>query len=153
VFSVDDEAHSALVLMQGGRSSLAANFNNLGGSSFCVASAGSPSWLASPDGVSGLQERLRDAVSDCSSSVESFHTAMGHWSPVASLSSGRCPLGSTAPLGHSRRVSGLAPSGHVRHPSGSSAAAGSPCGFTALEAVQAWNAAQSNCPPEVYRPH
>jgi hypothetical protein len=78
VFSVDDEAHSALVLTQGGRSSLAANFNNLSSSSFCVASAGSPSQLASPDGVSGLQERLRDAVSDHSSSVELFHTAMGH---------------------------------------------------------------------------
>jgi hypothetical protein len=153
VFSVDDEARSALVLTQGGRSSLAANFNNLGGSSFRVASAGSPSRLASPDGVSGLQERLRDAVSDRSSSVESFHTAMGHRSPVASPPSGRRPLGSTAPLGHSRRVSGLAPSGHVRHPSGSSAAAGSPHGFTALEAVRAWNAAQSNRPPEVYRPH
>jgi hypothetical protein len=66
---------------------------------------------------------------------------MGHQSPVALLSSSRRPLGSTAPLGHSCWVSGLAPSGHVRHPSGSSAAAGSLCGFTALEAVQAWNAA------------
>jgi hypothetical protein len=43
VFSVDDEARSALVLTLGGRLSLAANFNNLSGSSFCVASAGSPS--------------------------------------------------------------------------------------------------------------
>jgi hypothetical protein len=153
VFSVDDEARSALVLTQCGRSSLAANFNNLGGSSFRVASAGSPSRLASPNSVSRLQERLRDAVSDRSSSVELFHTAIGHQSPVASLSSGCCPLGSTAPLGHSRQVSRLAPSGHVRHPSGSSAAAGSPHGFTALEAVRAWNAAQSNRPPKVYRPH
>jgi hypothetical protein len=102
VFSVDDEACSALVLTQGRRSSLAANFNNLGSSSFRVASAGSPSQLASPNSVSGLQERLRDAVSDCSSSMESFHTAIGHQSPVASPSSGRRPLGSTALLGHSR---------------------------------------------------
>jgi hypothetical protein len=75
VFSVDDEARSALVLTPGGRRSLSTDFNNLGGSSFCVASAGSPSWLASPDGISGLQDRLRDAVSDRSSSASSFHTA------------------------------------------------------------------------------
>jgi hypothetical protein len=137
VFSVDDEARSTLVLTQCGRSSLAANFNNLSGSSFRVASAGSPSQLASLDSISGLQEWLRDAVSNCSSSVELFHTAIGHWSPVASLSSGCRPLGSTAPLGHSRRVSGLAPSRHVCHPSSSSAAAGSPYGFTALKAVRA----------------
>jgi hypothetical protein len=153
VFSVDDEARSALVLTQGGRSSLAANFNNLSSSSFCVASAGSPSQLASPNSISRLQERLRNAVSDRSSSVESFHTAMGHQSPVASPSSSRRPLGSTAPLSHSCQVSRLAPSGHVRHPSSSSAAASSPRGFTALEAVWAWNAAQSNRPPEVYCPH
>jgi hypothetical protein len=153
VFSVDDEARSALVLTQGGRSSLSANFNNLGGSSFRVASAGSPSRLASPDGVSGLQERLRDAVSDRSSSVESFHTATGHRSPAASPPSGRRPLGSTAPLGHSRRVSGVAPSGHVRQPSGSSASAGRSRSAAVLEVVRAHNSAQANRPPEVYRPN
>jgi hypothetical protein len=153
VFSVDDKARSALVLTQCGQSSLAANFNNLGGSSFHVASASSPSQLASPNSVSRLQEQLRNAVSDCSSSIESFHTAIGHQSPVASPSSSRRPLGSTAPLSHSRQVSRLAPSRHVHHPSGSSAAASSPHSFTALKAVQAWNAAQSNHPPKVYRPH
>jgi hypothetical protein len=153
VFSVDDEARSALVLTPGGRSSLAANFNNLSGSSFRVASAGSPSRLASPDGVSGLQERLRDAVSDRSSSVESFHSAMGHQSPVASPSSGRRPIGSSAPLGHSRRVSGLAPSRHVRQPSGSSASAGRSRSAAILEVVQTWNSTQAGRTPEVYRPH
>jgi hypothetical protein len=153
VFSVDDEARSALVLTPGGRSSLAANFNNLGGSSFRVASAGSPSRLASPDGVSGLQERLRDAVSDRSSSVESFQTARDHRSPVASPSSGRRPMGSSAPLGHSRRVSGLAPSGHVRQPSGSSASAGRSRSVAILEVVRAHNSAQSSRAPEVYRPN
>jgi hypothetical protein len=78
VFSVDDKACSALVLTQGGRLSLAANFNNLSSSSFCVASASSPSWLASPNSVSRLQEQLRDAVSNCSSSIELFYTAIGY---------------------------------------------------------------------------
>jgi hypothetical protein len=153
VFSVDDEARSALVLTPGGRSSLAANFNNLGGSSFRVASAGSPSRLASPDGVSGLQERLRDAVSDRSSSVESLCSATAHRSPVAPPSSGRRPVGSSAPLGHSRRVSGLAPSGHVRQPSGSSASAGRSRSAAILEVVRAHNSAQPSRAPEVYRPN
>jgi hypothetical protein len=169
VFSVDDEARSALVLTPGGRRSLSTDFNNLGGSSFRVASAGSPSRLASPDGISGLQDRLRDAVSDRSSSAGSFHTAADHRSPVSSPAGGRRPLGSTAPLGHSRRVSGLAPSSHVRYPSGSSvhsagSSRGGPAGLgrpassrlssrTALEAIIAYNAAQSNNPPEIYRPH
>jgi hypothetical protein len=169
VFSVDDEARSALVLTPGGRRSLSADFNDLGSSSFRVASAGSPSRLASPDGVSGLQDWLRDAVSDRSSSVESFHTAVGPRSLGSPSSSGRRPLGSTAPLGHSRRVSGLAPAGHVRYPSGSSThsagsprggpsgssrpAPSSPLGRTAVEAIIAYNAAQPNNPPEIYRPH
>jgi hypothetical protein len=39
VFSVDDEAHSALILTPGGRQSLSMSFSNLRGSSFRVASA------------------------------------------------------------------------------------------------------------------
>jgi hypothetical protein len=153
VFSVNNKARSALVLTQGGRSSLSANFNNLSSSSFHVASAGSPSQLASPNGVSRLQERLRDAVSDYSSSIESFHTATGHQSPAASPPSSHRPLSSTALLSHSHRVSRVAPSRHVCQPSSSSASASQSCSAAVLKVVQAHNSAQANCPPEVYCPN